>query len=433
MNRYILSGALISSIVIVILLAYTTMYWSTPRTSTGSMGNTSKNTPSSITPIASTYTGTNTSIGGGRELTGYTSCEIIDMVDNYLKGGEAIHDLDTIIKKYLEDNGSPIICDSRVLFVYVGRGRNVFVAGDWNNWDPHIDKMVKISDDVSMLIKEFPLDARLDYKFVIDSRWILDPYNNRTIMGGFGPNSELVMPQHKFPEWYNVPENIPGGRFLEYTLDNPYIGRSHRVEAYIPYNTDRIDTIIYFYDGGDYINLCKAHRVIDYLVYKGYISNIAAVFVSPSDPGRRIEEYGKRLEDTYRFLVEKVIPYIEDELEIQGNVSRIIVGDSLAGLMATYTMLKSPGLFIGGIIQSPAYWYNSEPLMKLIDKIGEINLKIYIHYGTYEGVRFTNIIDEIAGRLEGKGANIELKRVHQGHSWGQWREELGYGILWILD
>ncbi|MCI0693235.1 T9SS type A sorting domain-containing protein [candidate division KSB1 bacterium] len=43
--------------------------------------------------------------------------------------------------------------------------------------------------------KNFEPEARLDYKFVLNgSTWILDPHHNKTVLGGFGPNSELAMP-----------------------------------------------------------------------------------------------------------------------------------------------------------------------------------------------------------------------------------------------
>ena len=45
----------------------------------------------------------------------------------------------------------------------------------------------------------FESTARLDYKFVVGSSWILDPRNPNKVKGGFGDNSELAMPQFVQP------------------------------------------------------------------------------------------------------------------------------------------------------------------------------------------------------------------------------------------
>ena len=50
--------------------------------------------------------------------------------------------------------------------------------------------------------KHFELNARLDYKFVADGSWILDPENPHKVYGGYGPNSELAMPP--FPHFGQV-------------------------------------------------------------------------------------------------------------------------------------------------------------------------------------------------------------------------------------
>ena len=47
---------------------------------------------------------------------------------------------------------------------------------------------------------EYEMDARLDYKFVLnDKEWIFDPLNPRRITGGFGPNSYFAMPDYAPP------------------------------------------------------------------------------------------------------------------------------------------------------------------------------------------------------------------------------------------
>jgi hypothetical protein len=81
-----------------------------------------------------------------------------------------------------------VICGERVLFVYIGAGKAVYVVGDWNHWRPGVDAMRWIGWDVAVLVKHFPLDARLDYNYDVDSQWIL----TLIIIGGLWVVSALT-------------------------------------------------------------------------------------------------------------------------------------------------------------------------------------------------------------------------------------------------
>jgi len=338
-----------------------------------------------------------------------------------------------VIKEYARLHGAPIVYGSKVLFVYIGGTGSVSVPGDWNDWDTSADRMLRVTSDLWVLLKEFPVDARLDYKLYVDGRWILDPLNNRTVLGGFGPNSELAMPSHVFPPWYSVAGLELKGRLTTLSLVNKYTGRVHSVTIYTPPGAGSYEYIVYFYDGGDYLNYCYAAKIIEYLVIEGVIPPVAAVFVSVSDPGNRIAEYGDLLDETSSFLVEQVIPLAEGVLNAS-SVKRVIVGDSLAGLAATYTLAKYPEVFHYALIQSPAYWYRYEQ-GKLVNALAQASLaghRVYIHYGVFEGEEFTSIIENVAGILREREASVEVAKTNQGHSWGQWREYLGYGLIRLL-
>jgi len=70
-------------------------------------------------------------------------------------------------------------------------------------------------------------------------------------------------------------------------------------------------------------------------------------------------------------VVKQVIPFIEEKLNISSSFKRIIIGDSLAGLAATYTLAKYSTFFNLALIQSPAYWYNQG---KLLSRLSSTNL-----------------------------------------------------------
>jgi len=131
--------------------------------------------------------------------------QLFDMVSRYLRGKpvDAEKPVNTI-KRFAGKYGSPIVYGSRALFIYIGNAGSVSVPGDWNGWRTDADRMFRVGEDLWILLKEFPIDARLDYKLYVDGRWMLDSLNNRIVLGGLGPNSELVMPNHVFPPLYGV-------------------------------------------------------------------------------------------------------------------------------------------------------------------------------------------------------------------------------------
>ncbi|MDH3269447.1 MAG: hypothetical protein OEM46_11400, partial [Ignavibacteria bacterium] len=94
---------------------------------------------------------------------------------------------------YARTVGIPFIEDSTANFIYLGYQNSVSVPGDFNGWSTTAWPMTHLSQTNFWYRSEiFELDARLDYKFIINgSNWILDPENPNICQGGFGPNSEL--------------------------------------------------------------------------------------------------------------------------------------------------------------------------------------------------------------------------------------------------
>lgn len=102
---------------------------------------------------------------------------------------------------YARTVGIPFLEDSTANFIYLGTPNSVSVPGDFNGWSTTTWPMMQLSQTNFWYRSEFfEVDARLDYKFVLNgSNWILDPENPHICQGGFGPNSELSMPMYIQP------------------------------------------------------------------------------------------------------------------------------------------------------------------------------------------------------------------------------------------
>jgi hypothetical protein len=82
---------------------------------------------------------------------------------------------------------SPIINGQWVTFVYRGAGRDVELVGEMTDWDRRGLKLQYLNGTSSRYLSmKFPDDARLEYKFVVDGQWILDPLNQNQKDNGVG-------------------------------------------------------------------------------------------------------------------------------------------------------------------------------------------------------------------------------------------------------
>ena len=124
------------------------------------------------------------------------------------------------------------------------------------------------------LESSFEVDARLDYQYVINGEeWRLDPLNPRTMLGDFGPNSELVMPGYKIPPELSTAEvQITPGTIESHTLDSAYLEQTRTFFVYEPASqiVGAKFPSLYINDGGDYLNLIDTAAILDRLIHGAY-------------------------------------------------------------------------------------------------------------------------------------------------------------------
>ena len=79
-----------------------------------------------------------------------------------------------------------------VFTVHAERGKNVFVAGEFNNWDPTAKKMAfKVREGIyTASMKLAPGDYQ--YKFVIDGTWCADPENVNAVANDRGTFNSVI-------------------------------------------------------------------------------------------------------------------------------------------------------------------------------------------------------------------------------------------------
>ncbi len=337
----------------------------------------------------------------------------------------------------------PFVLGDSVVFLYKGNASRVSWAGDFNGWNPGVNayqgKKVGLSN-IWLCLAGFPRDARLDYKIVLNgSNWILDPENPHQQWSGFGPNSELRMPDWVYPEETVKRHWIQHGDFSQnQNIYSVQLGYSVNYRVYVPAGYDSLSNlpVIYVTDGHEYADdrLGSMIIVLDNLIADGKIQPILAVFIDPRNPGnqsqnRRASEYTMN-EKFASFVTDELVPAIDSNYKTNSNAdARAILGTSLGGINSAYFGAIRNDKFRLIAIQSPAFKYKPQ-IYSLYQNSAKMPLKIFMStgviYDTEEAAR------QMKSILESKGYSLKYIEVNEGHSWGNWRALLDEMLIYFF-
>ena len=80
-----------------------------------------------------------------------------------------------------------------VLFtVHAEKGKNVYLAGEFNNWDPAAKKMAYKAKDGFYAVSMKLEPGTYQYKFVIDGTWCADPENANAVPNDQGTFNSVI-------------------------------------------------------------------------------------------------------------------------------------------------------------------------------------------------------------------------------------------------
>jgi enterochelin esterase-like enzyme len=317
--------------------------------------------------------------------------------------------------------------DTVANYVLTGNFSSVELAGDINGWQTGVDALTNIpSTNFWYLTHCYPANARLDYKFVTNgSNWILDPNNPNQVSGGFGPNSELAMPQYVQPWEIEDYPNVPKGSLITTQLYSSGLSKNFQIKVYLPPNYDSTSSypVAYFHDGYEYISLASANHILDNLIDSNLIEPLIGVFVKPNN---RNDEYAMAQRFDYRdFFVDDLVPWVDNNWSTRPDSSnRATIGASFGGNISAIIAYSRPDVFYKTGQHSGAFWPNNYETANLVASSQNIDLEMASVWGAYEGgltqmwrvfqdsMTFYNI------------PNKYFQEYPEGHSWGLWRATL---------
>jgi enterochelin esterase-like enzyme len=333
----------------------------------------------------------------------------------------------------MEEHGIPFIEGDTANFIYTGDASVVVLAGDFNEWSGS-DTLIGI-DSTNFFYHRgvFEQTARLDYKFIVDGNWILDPKNPNTCSGGYGPNSELAMPGYVQPwEIKSYPATAKGS-IATSSFHSTVMNKNYQLQIYLPPGYDNTGHTaypsIYVQDGQEYISLGGMNNVIDNLLDSNKIDPIIRIFIRPAN---RNEEYGFTLRYDYEdFIIQELVPYIDANYPtIHSPAWRMIMGTSLGANVSGLTAYEHTDVFGNCGLHSPAFWVNDFEVSKWYTDSTYQDVKLYWVAGTYEdlGIDWASFTDS----LDKKGYTYDYNIYHEGHSWGLWRATCDEMLTWFF-
>jgi enterochelin esterase family protein len=340
----------------------------------------------------------------------------------------------------------PLVIGDSVAFFYKGEAQSVAWAGDFSGWNPE-DKLyqgVRIGSTPFWFCKaKFPVDARLDYKIVINNNdWVVDaanPYQQWSGAGGGQPNSELRMSGWQAEKWTFPQENISKGTMMTYQFESKKLSYRLQYSVYLPVGYEKLSKlpVIYVTDGHEYSDarMGAVVTVLDNLIAANKIEPVIAVFIDPRQPdklenNRRADEFlgNEKYKD---FVTQELIAHIDKTYKTQATAeARVIVGTSFGGFCATYFALNATNYFGNVVINSPAYWYDTDLLTKFLTTPKLPIKKIFFSNGTIsDGEKLSRLMQAI---LKEKKYNCRIVEVNEGHSWGNWRALVDDWLLYLF-
>lgn len=351
----------------------------------------------------------------------------------------------------------------RALFVVRSTAEKVFLAGDMNGWSTSALPLEKLAGtDLHALELEVPDGARLDYKLVVSgTEWTLDPWNPRTMTGGYGPNSELRTPAYVAPAEVEPGTPTAKGSWAELKIESRAMSglRTAFVWSSAPAGATGPFPVLYLLDGTDYRDFAKAHVVAGNLVGAGQLPPVVLVLVPPVDrraeydddrsapaPAKRgTDEPPRRalpgVAPTHAaftsFLVDELVPAVEARWPVRRDAAgRGVMGASLGGFAALSVTARRPGVF-GRCGAQSAGGGDGGGFEALITDLGSLpaaSVRVHLDAGTFEALFHGFDLLSLTRRLRADLSRrlvVQYREVPEGHSWGSWRARLAEALTFF--
>ena len=314
-----------------------------------------------------------------------------------------------------------------VVFPYYDeKAKSVAIAGDFNAWSA----LIPMATKGAQWGKSFflPDNARIEYKIVVDGKWILDPKNPVKVDNGIGgQNSVWIAPKYR----QSVHDRTPKHPMVRSEL---LVG-GRTIVVYAPKKSAGLPVLIYG-DGPSYEKMGRVQNVFENLVEKGKIRPAVIVLVPPMD---RMKEYGQEWRAYGEYIFGQVLPTVCKATRASANANDTFMGgSSLGGLIALRLAEEFPHQLAGGIHcqSSSIQWsaldlkYNEAASRSKLRQISG-HTRIWIDWGDFEE-KLTEANIRLTKDLQLNKRPFGSKTSPEGHNWTAWRNRMEAGLIYLF-
>lgn len=337
---------------------------------------------------------------------------------------------------------------------YHYKNDTVFLAGNFNGWNPHDNTLILGNDGITIELKK----GMQEFKFTRGSWEEVESGNEGFPLQNHVINVESDTTVYTevdhwadhFPKKAKESTACKNVRILDTAFYMPQLNRHRRVWIYLPesYATSKKKyPVLYMQDGQNVFDnataaygewgvdeamdsLCRDRaEVIVVAVDHGYEKRISEY--SPFDT----ERYGKGEGDAYvDFLANTLVPYINRHYRTKKSAKyTAVAGSSMGGLISLYALLKHPSTFGAAGVFSPAFWMAPGLKDYAMKRASRAKGRIYFYAGGQESERMVPDMLQVFETLNAH-SKAELKthiRAEGRHTESVWREEFPLFYEWL--
>lgn len=329
----------------------------------------------------------------------------------------------------------------------------IYIAGDFNNWDPAANPM--IYDSLLKRWKYILMTTKrsVEYKFTKGSWNSVE----ETAGGADVPNHKLAVDGDqtivlRVESWKSVEASaktstLSGELRIIDSFFMPGLSRYRTIRILLPqgYNGSAEKyPVIYMHDGQNLFDAATA-AFGEWRVDES-IQNVGGkppIIVGIDNGPKRLTEYNPYNTSRFgngegapyvKFIVETLKPFIDKEFRtMPGPVHTSIAGSSMGGLISLYAVLKYPGVFGSAGVFSPSLWIAPD-MYKLMKTTGKGNKrKIFLYAGGKESAGMVNELNKAKKELEDKtGATVHsIVVMSASHDEAAWSAVFPQYLQWI--
>jgi len=334
----------------------------------------------------------------------------------------------------------------------------VYVAGDFNNWNPGSEAHRLTYNDNNSYSITLTGTGKINFKFTRGSWAKVEKgancaeLANRTFTYGASQEytAQVVLWADLCGGTHTAQSNVS---ILSDTFYIPQLDRNRRIWVYLPpeYDTSQQKyPVIYMHDGQNLFDAFYSFAgewEIDETLNKLFNENGQKCIVVGIDNGgtHRINEYSPWNNPTYgggegdsytRFLVETLKPHIDSLFRtLPERENTGIMGSSMGALISFYAGIKYQEIFSKIGIFSPSFWFSPQCYTFAAQTPKTQNMKLYFLAGGQESgvIGHCNRMMDTLSTAGYADDEMLLKTVPNGqHSEWFWRQEFRPAVEWLF-